>query len=69
MCSVQKRALTDVDYVEHVKAGEDIARCADDRVLKYLPSSDLSKLSKRLVYFHLPLDSIVFVLTAAVLAT
>jgi len=46
-------ALTDVDYSQHVKAGWKIASDADQCVVKYLPSSDHSQLSKRLVYCHL----------------
>ena len=33
------RKFTDIDNGEHVKAGRETAREADQRVVKYLPSS------------------------------
>ena len=48
-----RHSFTDVDYCDHVKAGRKTVGNADHRKVKYLPSSDISELSKRLVHLHL----------------
>jgi len=57
-CTVQveeARSFTDVDYGKHMKADRKTEGDAHRRVVKYLPSSDSSELSKRLVHLHLSL--------------
>ena len=57
MCAciiVQRCALfTDVYYSECMKARRKTACSADHCVMEYLPSSDCSQLSERLVHLHL----------------